>query len=77
MLFGYQSLYTYDMETGQTASFPSPTITGNDAVSYVALNAQSDEIALATINKDIYLSHDDGQTWEQIAEEGSGSSQSQ
>jgi hypothetical protein len=72
LLFGYQSLFAYDMATGQTTSFPSPAVTGNDAISNVAVNTQSDQIALATFNRNIYLSQDDGQEWEQIAVEGNG-----
>ena len=72
LLFGYQSLYAYDMATAQAASFTSPAITGNDAISYVAVSALSTQIALATFNKNIYLSQNDGQEWEQIAVEGIG-----
>ncbi len=72
LLFGYQSLYAYDTATGQTTTFPSPEVTGNDAISNVAVNAQSDQIALATFNRNIYLSQNDGQEWEQIAVEGNG-----
>lgn len=74
LLFGYQSLSAYDMATGQITSLRSPAITGNDAISYIAMDAQSHQMALATFNKNIYLSPDDGQEWKQIAEEGTGSS---
>lgn len=72
LLFGYQSLYAYALATGQITSFQSPALTGEDALNYIALNPQSDQIALATFSRNIYLSHDGGQTWEQIAEKGSG-----
>lgn len=55
-----------DLTTGQTTTVPSPALTGEDAFSYIALNAPSDQIALATFNRNIYLSQDGGQTWEQI-----------
>ena len=74
LLFGYQSLYTYDLGSNQTAAFPSPSISSNDAISYIAGNAQSNQVALSTFNKNIYLSQDSGQAWNQIAQEGSGRS---
>ena len=72
LLFGYQSLYAYALATGQITSFQSPALTGEDALNYIALNPQSEQIALATFNRNTYFSQNDGQTWEQIAEEGSG-----
>lgn len=74
LFFGYQSLYAYDLTSGQTTALQSPSLTGEDAISYITLNTQSNQIALATFNRNIYFSQDDGQAWEQIAEEGNGRS---
>ncbi len=72
LLFGYQSLSAYDLSTEQTASFQTPSVTGDDAVGYIAVNPVSDQIAFATFSKDIYLSQNNGQSWEAIAEQGLG-----
>lgn len=70
LLFAYQGLSAYDLATGQTASFQTPSVTGDDAVGYIAVNPVSDQIAFATFARDIYLSEDEGQSWEAIAEQG-------
>jgi photosystem II stability/assembly factor-like uncharacterized protein len=70
LLFAYQGLSAYDLSTGQTASFQTPSVTGDDAVGYIAVNLVSDQIAFATFDRDIYLSEDEGQSWEAIAEQG-------
>ncbi|MBZ0294898.1 MAG: glycosyl hydrolase [Anaerolineae bacterium] len=70
LLFAYQGLSAYDLATGQTASFQTPSVTGDDAVGYIAVNPASDQIAFATFARDIYLSEDKGQSWEAIAEQG-------
>ncbi|MCC6611867.1 MAG: hypothetical protein IT320_00235 [Anaerolineae bacterium] len=72
LLFGYQRLYADDLASGQTTLLQSPALAGEDVLSYIALNPQSEQIALATFDRDIYFSQDDGRTWEQIVEEGSG-----
>lgn len=42
-----------------------------DAVSFIAQNpARRQEYALATFNRDVYLSRDSGKTWQQIAAHG-------
>jgi photosystem II stability/assembly factor-like uncharacterized protein len=71
LLFGYQTLFSYDLATQQVTALPAPAIAADDAISYLAVNpAQPDEIALATFNRDIYLSQDGGNTWRSIAEDG-------
>jgi hypothetical protein len=71
LLFGYQGVSAYDLASQQITDLPTPTVDSEDAVSYLAINpVQPDEIALATFNKDIYLSRDGGETWKQIADDG-------
>lgn len=72
LLFAYQSLYSINLTTEKTDTLQSPTISGNDAITYIAVNPVSGEIAIATFNKDIYLSNNQDQTWEQIAQQGIG-----
>lgn len=72
LFFGYQSLNVYTLENGETTALLTPSITENDAVSFIAVNPVSDEIAFATFNKDIYFSADNGQSWQQIARQGTG-----
>jgi len=74
LLSGYQSLYTYSLATKQVTPLTAPEISSQDAIAYIAMNPQNaDEIALATFEKDIYLSKNSGQSWDQIAVEGKGS----
>jgi len=73
LLFGASQLSVYDLSSEQIMAVPSPAIAGDDAIGYIAANpVQNEEIALATFNRDIYLSSDGGQTWQQIAEDGKG-----
>ncbi|MEP6984353.1 MAG: F510_1955 family glycosylhydrolase [Chloroflexota bacterium] len=74
LLFAYQNLYANDLTTGKIDTLQSPTITGSDAISYITVNPVSGAIAIATLNKDIYMSNDQTQTWKQIAQRGIGKS---
>ena len=63
LLLGYQMLSGYDLASQQLTTLPAPTIADDVAISYIAMNpVQPDEIALATFNRDIYLSQDGGDT---------------
>lgn len=71
LFFGYQSLSSFDIASQQTTTMSAPTIAAEDAISNIAVNPlQPDEMALATFNKDIYLSQDGSKTWTPIAEKG-------
>lgn len=73
LLYGYQTLQNFDLANQQSSSLPIPAIVGDDAVSYLAVNpAKPDTLALATFNRDIYLSQDGGQDWQPIAQAGQG-----
>ncbi|QPC83117.1 glycosyl hydrolase [Phototrophicus methaneseepsis] len=72
LLFGYQSLFSYTLADAQISPSETPTISNQDALGYIAINPVSEQIAIATFNKDIYLSSDSGQSWETIAEGGIG-----
>lgn len=71
LLFGKERLRAYDPSTEQLTEVPSPTLMADDAIAYMAMNPiQPDEMALATFNRDIYLSPASGETWSQIAKDG-------
>lgn len=72
LFFGYQTLHKYSLATEQTETLSTPAFAPEDGISYIAVNPVSDEIVFATFSKDIYLSQDTGQTWEQIAQQGVG-----
>jgi hypothetical protein len=51
---------------------PLPVL-ANDAVAYIAQNpVRRDEMAIATFNRSVFVSQDQGRTWKQIAKEGGG-----
>lgn len=74
LIFGYQSLQSYNLDNGETNNISTPSLTGDDAIGYSAINPVSEQIAFATINLNIYFSGDNEQTWEQIAAQGIGRS---
>jgi photosystem II stability/assembly factor-like uncharacterized protein len=74
LLFGYQSLSVYELSNGEISAFQTPSVTGDDAIGYIADNPVSDQIVFATFEKDIYLSQDKGLSWAVIAEQGLGGS---
>jgi len=58
------------LKGGPATAFKLPALT-KDAVSFIAQNpARRDEYAIATFNRDVYLSKDAGRTWKAIAERG-------
>ncbi|MDQ8734860.1 F510_1955 family glycosylhydrolase [Paenibacillus sp. LHD-38] len=62
------SLVSVNIETKTTVVMKTPS---SDVISYVAQNpTKSDELAIATEQKDIYISTDSGATWKEIAKKG-------
>jgi photosystem II stability/assembly factor-like uncharacterized protein len=60
------------LKGGPVTQLKLPTLT-KDAVSFIAQNpARRDEYAIATFNRNVYLSKDAGRTWTAIAERGEG-----
>lgn len=71
ILYGYQTLQNFKLASQQSVSVSSPALASDDAVSYIAMNpAQPDTVVFATFNRDLYLSEDGGETWQQIAQAG-------
>lgn len=74
LLFGFDSLFSYALSDGQITSLAvSPTIDVNQAILYIALNPTGDELAVATSDRDIFYSPNEGQSWQQIAVDGMSS----
>ena len=58
------------LKSGAAAQFKLPPLT-KDAVSYIAQNpVRRDEFAIATFNRNVYVSSDGGKSWKAIAERG-------
>jgi photosystem II stability/assembly factor-like uncharacterized protein len=58
------------LNSGQASQYTLPPL-GKDAVSFIAQNpARRSEYAVATFNRNVYLSPDGGRTWRPIAERG-------
>lgn len=74
LFWGYQNLSTYDMVTGETETLTPLSLPSNDAISHIAINPATSEVAIATFLKDIYLSQNNHQSWQQIAMQGIGQS---
>lgn len=72
LFFGYQSVFAYGLAAGDTQALDAPPTTGQNALQYIAVNPDSGELALATSNRDIYLSQNNRQTWQQIVRQGVG-----
>ena len=71
LIYGYQWLYEYNLDTEETIPFQNvPEVQSDQAILYTDINPTRDEIAISTSNRDILLSHDDGQSWIQIGEDG-------
>lgn len=76
LVFGSTTLSMYDLESKQTKVLSTPQVTAKDAIAYIAVNPQRpDELAFATYGRDIYLSTGAGQTWTQIAQDGTGTTE--
>lgn len=70
LFFGYQNLYAYGLTTAETETLNSLPALGENGLNYIAVNPVSGELAIATANRDIYLSQYNRQTWQQIAAQG-------
>lgn len=67
------TLTAIDPESGEQTDFTIPELSGQNAIGYIAVNPQNEqEIYFSTFEKDIYLSGDGGESWNQIAEKGTG-----
>ena len=70
LLFGYHDLYARTMSSGAISPVSIPTLEADDAIFYIAISASTERMALATADKNIFLSEDSGESWNQIAAQG-------
>lgn len=71
LIYGYKWLYEYNLETGESIPLSgTPEVQADQAILYTDINPQNDEIAVATSNRDIFISSDNGQSWKQIGKDG-------
>ena len=71
LVYGSQSLYEYNLATGESQLLSDTLdLQADQAILYVDVNSQRDELAVVTFNRDIYISFDNGQSWQQIGEDG-------
>ena len=73
VLFGSTLLSSYALASKQIRPMPSPPLAPHDVIGYLAINSvKPQEVAVATLGRDIFYSTDSGQTWKQIAQRGRG-----
>ncbi len=71
LLFGYEDLASYTFNDGNISVMPqTPAVESGQAILYIAMNPTTDALAFATSDRDIFYSPNDGETWEQIGEDG-------
>lgn len=68
-------LSKFDIDTKEQTILPIPSLSGENAIGYIAINPQNEkQIIFTTFEKDIYLTQSLGEDWQIIAEKGVGSS---
>lgn len=71
LLFGATTLYALDLASGGIAALNAPALAAEDVFTYIATSpAAAETLAVATMQRDVFLSLDGGATWEQIADDG-------
>lgn len=65
---GYQSLSQYNITDGSFTNLNTPSLSTNEAIMYISISPLDGRIALATSERDIYLS--DGDLWQQVVNSG-------
>ncbi len=73
LYFGSSLLSSYDLASKEVRPMQSPPLAAADAIGYVAVNpVNPQDVAIATLGRDIFRSTNSGQTWKQIAKSGRG-----
>ncbi|MEO8611046.1 MAG: F510_1955 family glycosylhydrolase [Chloroflexota bacterium] len=72
LLMGFQTITSYDLASGQMEAIQGPNIEEGDTISYIAVNQVTGEIAVATFDKNIYLSQGNLPSWQRIVTLGVG-----
>ncbi len=74
ILTNQPSLIKVNIDSRQQTTIQIPKVKEEDAISFIAANPQNpDELVLTTFLKDIYLTNNNGEQWEKIAEVGTAS----
>jgi photosystem II stability/assembly factor-like uncharacterized protein len=69
-------LFKVNVETNEASEVNIPTLEKEDYVVYIAQNPkESSSMTITTLNKDIFLTEDNGESWVKIANDGQGISQ--
>ncbi|WP_394141616.1 F510_1955 family glycosylhydrolase [Cytobacillus oceanisediminis] len=67
------TLSKFNIETKEQTAISIPSLSGENAVGYIAVNpANENQIVFTTFEKDIYISEDSGGNWSQLADMGKG-----
>lgn len=71
LLFGAKTLQALDLASGAAAPLNAPQLSAEDVLTYIATSPTAPEtLAVATLERDVFLSLDGGASWEQIADNG-------
>jgi hypothetical protein len=66
-------LFTINLETKEKEEIMLPDLPEKDAISYIAVNPKEEqEIVFATYKNNMFISNDNGQSWNQIVTDGQG-----
>ena len=73
LVFGSNTLSVYDLGSKRVSPLQTPVLPAQDMISHIAINpVRPEEIAIATFGRNIFRSTNNGQSWEQIAQNGRG-----
>ena len=73
IFFGSTTLSVYDIGGKQVKALQTPSLDARDAIGYVAISpVRPEEVAIATLERNIFRSIDGGQSWGQLARDGKG-----
>ncbi|RMG89354.1 MAG: hypothetical protein D6712_01830, partial [Chloroflexi bacterium] len=71
LIYGLDELFVYSLVDREIAPLSnSPEVDTEQAIFYIAVNPTTEAIAVATTDRDIFYSPDNGETWEKIGENG-------
>ncbi|MGM0878432.1 MAG: F510_1955 family glycosylhydrolase [Bacillota bacterium] len=67
------TLSKFDIETKEQLILSIPSLSGENAIGYIAVNPQNEkQIIFTTFEKDIHMTEDSGGSWSQLAKKGKG-----
>lgn len=73
LVYGWKSLSKMALTSDEPEALTIPSLPENDSLSYIAVNpVNPDEMAIASANRNVFLTVDAGVTWQQIAAKGKG-----